>query len=336
MPSKIKRITVTGADGFIGSHLAERLVREGHRVTAFVLYHARHDWGWIDEMPKEIREQIEVIPGDLRDYQSVKRAVAGAEVVFHLAALISIPYSYHAPESYLDTNVKGTYHIVQACRELQVERLVHTSTSEVYGTAQFVPIHEKHPLNPQSPYAASKAGADQLALSYYYSYQLPVSIVRPFNTYGPRQSARAVIPSIMMQIAAGKKQIRLGDLRPTRDFTYVKDTVDGFVEASRSDRLLGEVVNVGSNYEISIGKTAALIAEVMNADVEIVLDPERLRPPESEVQRLWADNGKMTALTGWKPAYGGEEGLRKGLSETAAWFAQADHLLKYKQDVYHI
>lgn len=335
MSRTAERVLVTGADGFIGSHLTEALVKNGHRVRAFVLYNSFHQWGWLDDLPREIRDEIDVYAGDIRDYQAVKDAMAGMDTVFHLAALIAIPYSYRAPESYLDTNVKGTFHVLQAAREHRIKRLIHTSTSEVYGTAQFVPIHEQHALNPQSPYAASKSGADQLALSYYYSFELPVSIVRPFNTYGPRQSARAVIPAIITQIAKGDQIIQLGDLSPTRDFNYIKDTVSGFLAVSRSE-LIGETLNVGSNYEISIGDTVRLIAELMGAEVEIRQDPKRMRPSAGEVQRLWADNTKLKNLCGWAPAYGGKEGLRKGMAETISWFRDPDQLRKYKQGLYQV
>ncbi|OXM83085.1 NAD-dependent 4,6-dehydratase LegB [Paenibacillus rigui] len=331
-----ENILVTGADGFIGSHLTEALIRSGHKVKAFVQYNSFHSWGWLDDAPYDIRDEVEVIAGDIRDDQFVKDGMKGCDAVFHLAALISIPYSYRSPESYIDTNVKGTFNILQAAREHQIKRLIHTSTSEVYGTAQFVPIHEGHPLHPQSPYAASKAGADLMALSYYHTFQVPVSIVRPFNTYGPRQSARAVIPAIITQIASGKGEIQLGDLLPTRDFSYVSDTVSGFMTVSRSEKTIGEVINIGSNYEVSIGDTARLIAELMNADVTIVQDPARTRPAASEVQRLWADNAKAKQLCGWTPAYGEMDGLQRGLAETIAWFSNPDNLQRYKQGLYQV
>ncbi|MFB5675123.1 NAD-dependent 4,6-dehydratase LegB [Paenibacillus terreus] len=336
MTMNSERILVTGADGFIGSHLTEALVREGHQVRAFVFYNSFHQWGWLDDVSPEIRDEIEVYSGDIRDYQTVREAMRGMETVYHLAALISIPYSYQAPESYLDTNVKGTFQALQAAREHSVSRFIHTSTSEVYGTAQFVPIHERHPLHPQSPYAASKSGADQIALSYFHTYQLPVTIVRPFNTYGPRQSARAVIPAIITQIASGSGNIRLGDLTPTRDFNYIKDTVSGFIAAGQSKQTIGETVNIGSNFEISVGDTAKLIAEVMNAQIEIKQDPQRIRPSSSEVHRLWADNSKLKQLTGWVPAYGEIEGLKRGLAETAEWFTNPANLQRYKQGLYQI
>lgn len=330
------RILVTGADGFIGSHLTEELVRRGHNVRAFVLYNSFNSWGWLDESPRDIRDNLDVFAGDIRDPNGVREAMKGCDVVLHLAALIAIPYSYHSPDTYVDTNVKGTLNIVQAARELGVEKVVHTSTSEVYGTARFVPITEEHPLQGQSPYSASKIGADQIAMSFYTSFGTPVAIIRPFNTYGPRQSARAVIPTIITQIANGKKQIRLGAVHPTRDFNYVRDTVRGFVAVAESERSVGEVVNVGSNFEISVGDTAALIARLMGGTAEIVTDSVRLRPEKSEVERLWASNAKAKELTGWEPEYGGVDGLERGLQETIDWFSQPDNLKKYKGDVYNI
>ncbi len=295
-----KKILVTGADGFIGSHLVEHLVRQGHSVRAFVLYNSFNSWGWLDESPKEITENIEIFSGDVRDPHGVKEAMKGCDVVLHLAALIAIPYSYHSPDTYVDTNVKGTLNIVQAARELGVERVVQTSTSEVYGTAQFVPITEDHPLQGQSPYSATKIGADQIAMSFYNAFETPVSTIRPFNTYGPRQSARAVIPTIITQIANGSREIKLGALTPTRDFNYFMDIVRGFEAVAASDACVGEVVNVGSGFEVSIGDTAQAIAEVMNADIEIICDEQRLRPEKSEVNRLFAGNAKAKELCGWE------------------------------------
>ncbi|MEK7356040.1 MAG: NAD-dependent 4,6-dehydratase LegB, partial [Bdellovibrionota bacterium] len=313
-------ILVTGADGFIGSHLTEGLVRAGHQVKAFTFYNSFNSWGWLDHCSKDVKGQFEVFSGDIRDPHGVKESMKGCDAVLNLAALIAIPYSYHSPDTYVDTNIKGTLNVLQAARELGVRRVIHTSTSEVYGTARFVPITEEHPLQGQSPYSATKIAADQLAYSFYTSFGLPVSIVRPFNTYGPRQSARAVIPTIITQIATGKRQIRLGAVSPTRDFNYVQDTVAGFIAALRSDRGLGEVTNLGSNYEISIGDTAKLIAEVMNADIEIVTDEARIRPEKSEVERLWADNTKARELFNWQPVYAGREGFKRGLGETVEWF----------------
>lgn len=330
------RILVTGADGFIGSHLTEELVRRGYNVKAFVLYNSFNSWGWLDESPKDIRSSLDVFAGDIRDPHGVRQAMKGCDIVLNLAALIAIPYSYHSPDTYVDTNVKGTLNIVHAARELGVEKVVHTSTSEVYGTARFVPITEDHPLQGQSPYSASKIGADQIAMSFYTSFNTPVAIIRPFNTYGPRQSARAVIPTIITQIAGGARSLRLGAIHPTRDFNYVQDTVRGFIAVAASERSVGEVINVGSNFEISIGDTVSLIAGQMEADVEITTDDMRLRPEKSEVERLWASNTKARELTGWEPEYAGVEGLKRGLKETIEWFVQPENLKKYKGDVYNL
>nr|WP_320012034.1 NAD-dependent 4,6-dehydratase LegB [uncultured Desulfobulbus sp.] len=331
-----KTILVTGADGFIGSHLTEELVRQGHRVKAFVLYNSFNSWGWLDNSPREIIDNLEIFPGDIRDPHGVHTAMEGCDAVLHLAALIAIPYSYHSPDTYVDTNVKGTLNILQAARTLNVQRVIHTSTSEVYGTARFVPITEEHPLQGQSPYSATKIAADQLAYSFFASFGLPVVIARPFNTYGPRQSARAVIPTIITQIANGTRQIKLGAVSPTRDFNFVKDTVSGFIAALNSEKGLGEAVNFGSNFEVSIGETAQLIAEAMNAEIEIITDEARVRPQNSEVQRLWADNSKAKQLFGWQPSYAGRDGFKRGLAETAQWFAQPDTLRNYKADVYNL
>lgn len=331
-----KKILVTGADGFIGSHLTEALVRQGYDVRAFVLYNSFNSWGWLDHADQSIRQGIDVFAGDIRDPHGVKAAMQGCDVVLHLAALIAIPYSYHSPDTYIDTNVKGTLNVLQAARELGGVKVIHTSTSEVYGTARFVPITEDHPLQGQSPYSASKIGADQLAFSFFASFGLPVTIVRPFNTYGPRQSARAVIPTIITQIAAGQRHIKLGATHPTRDFNFVLDTVDGFILAANSEAGVGEVVNFGSNYEISIGDTVRLIAEAMGSEIEIETEAERLRPKNSEVERLWADNAKAKRLFGWEPAYGRREGFKRGLAETAEWFADPRNLAAYKADRYNI
>jgi NAD dependent epimerase/dehydratase len=329
-------VFVTGADGFVGSHLAEELVRAGHEVRAFVYYNSFNSWGWLDAAPPEILKAIDVFAGDIRDASGVRLAMKGVEGVVHLAALIGIPYSYESPESYVDTNVRGTVNVLQAAREVDAGRVIHTSTSEVYGTAQFVPITEAHPLRAQSPYAATKIAADQMAYSFYASFGLPVVIARPFNIYGPRQSARAVIPTIVTQIASGQRQIKLGATSPTRDFNYVRDTVAGLSAALLSDQGLGEVVNIGSNFEISIEDTARLIADVMAAEVDIVADEARLRPENSEVERLWADNSKAEQLFGWRPAYGGREGFRRGLAETAEWFQDPANLARYKVNRYNI
>ena len=331
-----KKVLVTGADGFIGSHLTEALVRRGYDVRAFVFYNSFNSWGWLDRCASDIKSGFEVFAGDIRDPHGVKEAMKSCDAVLHLAALIAIPYSYHSPDTYVDTNVKGTLNVMQGARELELTRAVHTSTSEVYGTAQFVPITEEHPLQGQSPYSASKIGADQIAYSFYTSFNLPVVIARPFNTYGPRQSARAVIPTIISQISNGQREIKLGAVSPTRDFNYVKDAVSGFIAALESEKGQGEVVNFGSNFEISIGDTAMLIAEVMQADIEIVTDEQRLRPKNSEVERLWADNAKAHTLFGWKPEYGGRDGLKRGLAETAKWFQDPENLVRYKADIYNI
>jgi len=336
MSSKNKKILVTGADGFIGSHLTEQLVSEGYDVRAFVLYNSFNSWGWLDHSPQRIRDGLDIFAGDIRDPHGVKKAMEGCDVVMHLAALIAIPYSYHSPDTYVDTNIKGTLNVVQAARELGVEKVVHTSTSEVYGTAKFVPITEEHPLQGQSPYSATKIGADQIALSFYNAFDTPVAIIRPFNTYGPRQSARAIIPTVIAQIAKGKRKLKLGATHPTRDFNFVMDTVRGFIAIAESANTVGEVINIGSNFEISIGDTVSLISEVMGVKIEIETEQVRLRPEKSEVDRLWADNGKAKRLTGWEPAYGGKDGFRRGLAETAAWFAQPENLKAYKADIYNI
>lgn len=290
----------------------------------------------MDQSTKEIKESLDIFSGDIRDPFGVKEAVKGCTHVLHLASLIAIPYSYHSPATYIDTNINGTLNIVQAARELGVEKVVHTSTSEVYGTAQYVPIDENHPLQGQSPYSASKIGADQMALSFYRSFDTPISVIRPFNTYGPRQSARAVIPTIISQLANGKTTIKLGAISPTRDFNYVKDTVSGFISVLNSEKSLGEVINVGSNYEVSIGETAEMIADIMGVKLTIETDEQRLRPEKSEVNRLWAENKKAKELIGWKPNYGDKEGFRRGLEETIEWFTNPKNLTQYKADVYNI
>jgi len=331
-----KKILVTGADGFIGSHLVEHLIRRGADVRAFVYYNSFNSWGWLDQSPADIRQSLDVFAGDIRDPHGVRTAMQGCDVVLHLAALIAIPYSYHSPDTYVDTNVKGTLNVVQAARDLGVERVVHTSTSEVYGTARFVPITEEHPLQGQSPYSASKIGADQIAQSFYLSFETPVTTIRPFNTYGPRQSARAVIPTIITQIATGMESIKLGAVHPTRDFNFVRDTVRGFEAVAESDAALGKVINIGSNYEISIGDTAKLIAEVMGREIRFTSDEQRMRPAGSEVERLWADNGLARTLVGWSPEYAGIDGLRRGLKETIDWFTEPSNLSRYKAGNYNI
>lgn len=330
------KILITGADGFIGSHLTEELVRQGCDVRAFVYYNSFNSWGWLDHSDNKIKNSLDVFSGDIRDPYGVKTAMKGCNVVLHLASLIAIPYSYHSPETYVDTNVKGTLNILQAAKELGVEKVVHTSTSEVYGTAQYVPIDENHPLQGQSPYSASKIGADQMALSFYRSFKTPVSIIRPFNTYGPRQSARAVIPTIITQIANGKRELKLGALSPTRDFNFVGDTVEGFIAVAKSDASIGEVINIGSNYEISVKDTAELIAKIMKAEIEILTDEVRLRPDKSEVERLWASNEKASRLLEWKPHYANRDGLERGLRQTVDWFTDPVNLKQYKSDTYNI
>ena len=331
-----QKILVTGSEGFIGSHLVETLVREGYQVRAFVLYNSFNSWGWLDTLPADIRQELDVFTGDIRDPYGVKKAVSGCDAVLHLAALIAIPYSYHSPDTYVDTNVKGTLNVLQAVRELGVSKMVHTSTSEVYGTARFVPITEEHPLQGQSPYSASKIGADQMAYSFYASFGTPVLTLRPFNTYGPRQSARAVIPTIITQLAQGKDRIRLGAVHPTRDFNYVQDTARGFLAALRAEAGIGETINIGSNYEVSVGRTAELIAELMGKTITIESDEQRLRPKDSEVERLWADNQKALHLLGWQPEFAGLEGFKKGLSQTIDWFSDPNNLRHYKADIYNV
>lgn len=332
----MSKLLVTGADGFIGSHLTEALVRAGHDVRAFVLYNSFNSWGWLDDCAPDVKGGFDVFAGDIRDPHGVRAAMKGCDAVLHLAALIAIPYSYHSPDTYVDTNVKGTLNIVNAARDLGIDRVVHTSTSEVYGTARFVPMHEGHPLQGQSPYSASKIGADQIAMSFYTSFDLPVVTLRPFNTYGPRQSARAVIPTIITQIAGGEREIRLGSVEPTRDFNFVADTVQGFIAALSADSAVGEVVNVGSGFEVSIGETARLVAQAMGAEIQIVTDEQRLRPDKSEVERLFADNSKAKELLGWTPTHGGIEGFRRGLETTIDWFTDPANLARYKTGIYNL
>lgn len=330
------KVLVTGGDGFIGSHLVEALVRQGADVRAFVAYNSLGSWGWLDHVAPDVEGNFEVVAGDVRDPFGVKSSMRGCDRVFHLAALIAIPYSYHSPASYIDTNVTGTLNVVQAARELDVAKVVHTSTSEVYGTAQSVPISETHPLQGQSPYSASKIGADQIAMSYHLSFGTPVSIIRPFNTYGPRQSARAVLPTIITQMLNGASSIRLGAITPTRDFNYVSDTVNGFLAVGSSARSVGEVINIGSNFEISVGEAAGVIAEVIGRDLEIVMDEARIRPEKSEVERLWADNGKAAELVGWSPEFNGLDGFRAGIERTVEWFREPRNLAGYRSAMYNI
>jgi len=313
------KILVTGADGFIGSHVVETLVKSGHEVRAFVLYNSFNSWGWLDESEQSIRDSIDVFAGDIRDPHGVDKAVEKQDVVLNLAALIAIPYSYHSPDTYIDTNIKGTLNILQAARRHNVKRVVQTSTSEVYGTAQYIPIDEVHPLHPQSPYAATKVGADQLALSFHASFDVPVGILRPFNTYGPRQSARAVIPTIISQLA-NKSKVKLGSLSPTRDFSFVQDTANGFLAAAQSDAIVGQTINLGSGFEVSIKETAETIAKLMNTKLELVDDEQRIRPENSEVERLHASIDKAKALLGWQPELKGLAGFETGLKKTIEWF----------------
>jgi len=327
---KNAQVLITGADGFIGSHLTELLVEQGARVRALSQYNSFNHWGWLEDVA--CLDNIEVVCGDVRDPHFCRQITQGVDLVFHLAALIAIPYSYQAPASYVDTNIQGTLNICQAALENGCRRVLHTSTSEVYGTARYVPIDEQHPLQPQSPYSASKIGADALAMSYFNAFELPLTVVRPFNTYGPRQSARAVIPTIISQIAAGKKSIHLGDLRPTRDFNYVLDTCRGFLALAECEATVGQTVNIGSNDEISIGELFALIKELMASDVELTCDDQRLRPEKSEVFRLWCDNTRLRELTGFEPAFS----LRQGLERTIAWFSDVANLAKYKTDLYNV
>lgn len=324
------KILVTGADGFIGSHLTEELVKNGYTVRAFVYYNSFNTWGWLDTLPKDIMEHVEVFQGDIRDPHGVKESMKGCNAVFHLAALIAIPFSYHSPDAYVDTNIKGTLNVLQAARELGIGRVLVTSTSEVYGTAQYVPIDERHPFQGQSPYSATKIGADRLAESFYRSFDLPVTIVRPFNTYGPRQSARAVIPTITMQLLAGKEEVKLGSLAPTRDFNYVKDTVKGFISIYKSSDTIGQEINIATQKEIAIGELAEELIRQINPNARIVCDEQRLRPEKSEVNRLLGCNKKIMQLTDWKPSYS----LREGLSETIAFIEE--NIDRYKVDIYNV
>ena len=334
--SSYGKVLVTGADGFIGSHLTEALVRQGFKVRAFVYYNSFNSWGWLDHCGEDVKGQFEVFAGDIRDPHGVKSAMTGCDAVLHLAALIGIPFSYHSPSTYVETNINGTLNVLQAARDLEVSRVIHTSTSEVYGTAQFVPITEQHPLQGQSPYSASKIAADQLAFSFYSSFDLPVITLRPFNTYGPRQSARAVIPTIITQIANKASTIKLGAINPTRDFSFIEDTVSGFISALKSGKGAGETINLGSNFEVSIDDTAKLIAEIMGVSVEISTDEERLRPENSEVERLWSDNSKALEILGWRPSYAGLNGFREGLTKSIDWFTQPENLKLYKSGIYNL
>ena len=332
MKTKYNKVLVTGADGFIGSHLTEMMVRLGYEVKAFVFYNSFNSWGWLDHCSEDVAGNFEVFAGDIRDPHGVRTAMRDCDAVLHLAALIAIPYSYHSPDTYVDTNVKGTLNVVQAARELELQRVIQTSTSEVYGTATYVPIDEKHPMQPQSPYSATKIGSDAIAMSFHNSFELPVTIARPFNTYGPRQSARAVIPTIVTQIASGKRQIKLGDLTPTRDFNYVEDTCRGMIALAETDSAIGETVNIGSNSEISIGDTVDLIRELMSSDIEVTSDTQRLRPEKSEVFRLCCDNTRIRELVAYEPRIG----IREGLQKTIDWITQPDNLATYKAELYNV
>jgi len=330
MNLKGKKVFITGSEGFIGSHLTERLVELGANVTALVQYNSFNNWGWIDTFNKEVKNGINIVTGDVREYDGMKRIIKGQDVVFHLAALIAIPYSYLSPMAYVRTNVEGTTNVLEACKEYDIEKIIHTSTSETYGTALYVPIDEKHPMQGQSPYSASKIGADKIAESFYRSFNLPVTTIRPFNTYGPRQSARAVIPTIISQILSGKTEIKLGSLTPTRDFNYVKDTAEAFIKVAESDKTVGQVINVGTNYEISIGDAARKIIVIIGKDVKLICDEDRIRPQNSEVNRLWADNSKIKGLTEWSPKYSFDEGIK----ETISWIK--DNMQYFKTDIYNV
>ena len=328
----MSKVLVTGADGFIGSHLVEELVKEGYDVRAFVYYNSFNSWGWLDTLPKNILDKIEIFSGDIRDSNGTREAMKGVDVVYHLAALIAIPFSYHSPDSYVDTNIKGTLNILQAARELGTRRILVTSTSEVYGTAKYVPIDENHPFQGQSPYSATKIGADRIAESFYRSFNMPITIVRPFNTYGPRQSARAIIPTIITQLLAGESEIKLGSLSPTRDFNYVRDTARGFIEIANSDKTIGEEINIATQQEISIEQLANELIKQINPKAKIVCDEQRLRPENSEVNRLLGSNEKIKRLTNWKSAYTFEEGIK----ETIEWFRDEENLKRYKSNIYNI
>jgi len=327
-----KKILITGADGFIGSHLVERLLEENCQIKAFVYYNSFNSWGWLDTFPEDKLKDLEIFAGDIRDPNGVRTAIKDVNVVFHLAALIGIPFSYHSPDSYIDTNIKGTLNVLQACREYDIERVVITSTSEVYGTAQYIPINEKHPFQGQSPYSASKIGADKIAESFYRSFKVPVVIARPFNTYGPRQSARAVIPTIITQLLNSSKEVYLGSLHPTRDLNYVSDICNGFIALAKCDIAIGKEINIGSQTEISVGDLANLLIEIIGTNVKIVSEDVRKRPEKSEVERLVCDSGLMKELTGWRP----EISLKEGLVKTIEWFKDKERLKKYKSDIYNI
>lgn len=328
----MKKVLVTGADGFIGSHLTEQLIKDGYNVKAFSYYNSFNSWGWLDTLPKDILDEIEIFTGDIRDPNGVRESMKNIDEVFHLAALIAIPFSYHSPDSYVDTNIKGTLNVLQAAKDLDTKRILITSTSEVYGTAKYVPIDENHPYQGQSPYSASKIGADRIAESFYRSFNMPISIVRPFNTYGPRQSARAVIPTLITQLLSGKEEIKLGALTPIRDFNYVKDTVNGFIEISKSEKTIGEEINIATQNEISIGDLAKEIINQINPKAKIICDDKRIRPEKSEVNRLLGSNKKIKELTNWNPKYT----LKEGIGETIEWFKVEKNIAGYKANIYNI
>ncbi len=330
------KILVTGADGFIGSHLCEKLVKKGHDVKAFVYYNSFNSYGWIDSIEKKIRDKLKIFSGDIRDENLVKKAVKGNEIIIHLAALVGIPYSYNSPQSYYETNVKGTLNILQAAKDLKVKKIIHTSTSEVYGTAKYLPIDEKHPVDGQSPYSASKIAADQMAISFYKSFGTPVTIIRPFNTYGPRQSARAIIPTIILQFLNGKREINLGSVNTTRDFSYIDDTINAFVKSITAKNTNGEIINLGSNSEVSIKDLVRIIASEMKVKHQIIKDKKRIRPSKSEVNRLLSKNLKAKKKLKWKPKYIARKGLIKGLRETINWLSESENFEKYKSNIYNI
>tara|TARA_B100000579_G_C22816636_1_gene848236 strand:+ start:137 stop:1138 length:1002 start_codon:yes stop_codon:yes gene_type:complete len=331
-----KKVLITGSEGFIGSHLTERLVKEGYDVKALVLYNSFNNHGWLEDIPKKIKNNIEIVLGDIRDSHGVENVVKGCNRILHLAALIAIPYSYQSPQSYVETNIMGSLNLLQAAKKNNIEKFIHTSTSEVYGSAQYVPIDENHPLEGQSPYSASKIGADQIAMSFFRSFNTPVAILRPFNTYGPRQSARAIIPTIISQLMSKKKKILLGSLKPTRDFSFIEDTVTGFISSLESRRNLGEIINVGSSYEISMKDLVKKISKLMNKDVLISLDKKRVRPELSEVDRLVCQNKKAKKFLNWKPKYSGSKGLELGLKKTISWYTDPENLKKFKSSIYNI
>jgi NAD dependent epimerase/dehydratase len=332
----MEKILVTGSDGFIGSHLVEKLVREGYKVKAFVLYNSFNLWGWLDDIDEDLKDSIEVVAGDIRDPFGIDSAIKDCDIVVNLAALIAIPYSYHSPSSYVDTNIKGTLNILQSTKNHNIKKMIHTSTSEVYGSAQYVPIDEKHPLNAQSPYAATKIAADQLVLSYHRSFDIPTGIIRPFNTYGPRQSNRAIIPTVITQILSGSKNIKVGNIHPTRDFSFVEDTVNGILAAIKSENIIGQAVNLGAGFEISIDDTIKLISELTDKDILVVSDDKRKRKSLSEVDRLYSDNSLARKILDWKPEFTDINGFKMGLQKTIDWFSNEENRRKYKSDIYNI